>query len=221
MWAGDGFRRGQKPLSSSGSGWNSQRSAGETEGKMSVRRRMGSMTLVAVMAALMTALFGQPAQAVGDQYKLPLGFYHLRNIGSNKCAEVNPLGAPMANGELVVQRTCVTSGPALALQLWSPSALNVSGGGYTFTNKNSGKCMDVRNGVNADSTPVQQWECRGSTSMKWSLNPDSSTGVHQVLSQTGGRCLDVRGGAVGIGAQIQIYHCTGFGNPAQVWSLQA
>jgi hypothetical protein len=167
---------------------------------------MTSVLLVAVMAAAMAAVFGQPAQAAA-------GYYRIINLGSGKCAEVNRSGNPGGNGELVVQRRCDRQ----AVQQWTP--VNLGGGVYQFVNKFSGLCMDVRNGVNADRTPIQQWACRGSTSMKWTLNPDSFSGVHQVQSRTGGRCLDVRGGAVVDGAQIQIYRCTGFANSAQVWSL--
>jgi Ricin-type beta-trefoil lectin domain-like len=171
-------------------------------------RRIAGLFLVGVLAAAATVVFGQPAQAAG-------GYYSIVNYGSGKCAEVNRFGSPLANGELVVQRTCDGS----AVQQWAP--VDAGGGVYELVNAYSGMCMDVRNGANANSTPVQQWTCTGTTSMKWTINPNSFTGVHQVLSRLGDehRCLDVRAGALFDGAQIQIYHCTGFGNSAQVWSF--
>jgi hypothetical protein len=172
-------------------------------GGMRVKRRIAGLFLGGVVAAAATVVFGQPAQAAG--------YFSVVNYGSGKCAEVNRFGNPGANGELVVQRTCDGSD----VQKWTRA--DVGGGVLMLVNKASGLCMDARDGVNADSTPVQQWACTGTTSMKWTINPDSLDGVHQVKSQIGGRCLDVRAGALFDGAQIQIYHCTGFGNPAQVW----
>jgi hypothetical protein len=175
---------------------------------MKVGRGMSRMLVVGAVVAVVAALFAVPAQAAG-------GYYRIVNYGSGLCAEVNRYGAPWANGELVVQRVCDGS----PVQQWAP--VNTGGGVYEFVNAYSGDCMDVRNGVNADTTVIQQWECRGSNSMKWTINPNSFTGVHQIVSQTGGRCLDVRNGALWDGAQIQIYHCTGFGNSAQVWYFAA
>jgi hypothetical protein len=169
-----------------------------------IRNRIAGTVLVSLMTALVGTLFVQPAQA-------STGYYEISNLGSGKCAEVDRFGAPYSNGGLVVQRTCDRND----VQLWSPGGA----GPYMFVNRASGLCMDVRNGINADATPVQQWACTGTTSMKWNISPNSFTGVHQITSQIGGRCLDVRSGSGADGAQIQIYHCTGFGNSAQVWSF--
>ncbi|MFI7069881.1 RICIN domain-containing protein [Micromonospora sediminicola] len=170
-----------------------------------IRNRVGGAVAASLLAAgLGAAALGQPAQAAG-------GHYQIVNYGSGKCLEVDRYGAPSSLGGLVVQRTC----DGQAVQRWSPVGQST----YTFVNQSSGMCLDVRNGVNADGTPLQQWACTGTTSMKWTVSPNSFSGVHQVRSQIGGRCLDVRGGSSADGATVQIYHCTGFGNPAQVWSF--
>ena len=78
-------------------------------------------------------------------------------------------------------------------------------------------CMDVRNGVNADWTQVQQWTCTNTPGMSWYIAGGIPTSLpERVVSKIGGRCLDVRGGAFQDGAIIQIYHCTN-GNAAQAW----
>jgi glucosylceramidase len=46
-----------------------------------------------------------------------------------------------------------------ANQQWLPTAR--PGGGYTFTARHSGKCLDVRNVSTADGALLQQWACTG------------------------------------------------------------
>ena len=169
-----------------------------------LRHRAARLLLAGTVTALMTVVLVPSAQAAS-------GYFNIVNLGSGKCAEVDRYGAPSWLGALVVQRTCDGN----AVQHWAPVGQSV----YLFINEFSGMCMDVRDGVNADSTPVQQWACTATPSMKWTINPNSFSGVHQIRSQIGGRCLDVRAGATVDGAQIQIYRCTGFGNAAQVWSF--
>ncbi|MDG4800309.1 RICIN domain-containing protein [Micromonospora sp. WMMD980] len=103
---------------------------------------------------------------------------------------------------------------------WAPAASNSRRAAYYgIVNYGSGKCLDVHDGVDRDGTPLQQWACTGTKSMRWTVGPNSFTGVHQIKSQVGGRCMDVRAGSSSDGATVQIYHCTGFDNSAQVWSF--
>lgn len=169
-----------------------------------IRSRVGGAVAAGVLATGLGVALAPPAQAAS-------GYYGIVNYGSGKCLEVDRFGAPASLGGLVVQRTC----DGQAVQHWSP----VGQSPYTFVNRFSGMCVDVRNGVNADGTPLQQWACTGTTSMKWTVSPNSFTGVHQIKSQVGGRCMDVRAGSSADGATVQIYHCTGFDNSAQVWSF--
>jgi hypothetical protein len=83
--------------------------------------------------------------------------------------------------------------------------------------------MDVRNGVNADRTVVQQWACDlHHPSKRWqpsTLVPDR---FFKFISEIGSRCLDVAGGSLQPGAQIQIYRCTQSNtNTAQIWETRA
>jgi len=186
---------------------------------MKVRSKILKMLLVgALAAASLNVVVGGGAQAANVAASDPLpSLVRIVNFGSNKCAEVNQFGDPSVNGERVVQRTCDSSPE----QIWATVRVNLSGNDYRFVNRVSGKCLDVKDGTNADRTPIQQWDCRGGPSMTWRINPGSFSGVHQVISRTGSRCLDVANGSVDDGAQIQIYRCSGFGNAAQVWSFTA
>jgi hypothetical protein len=177
---------------------------------MKIRRKAFSMLVIGVVVAATTVFAATPAQAAG-------AFSGLKNRGSNLCVEVNRFGNPLADGELVVQRAC----DGQLVQQWIQVFVDVNSGVFEFVNAFSGKCMDVRDGVNADTVPIQQWQCRGSNSMKWKLVAPAlpSFNTWQVQSQTGGRCLDVRNGDGNDGVQIQIFHCTGFGNEAQVWTF--
>ncbi|MFD4205436.1 RICIN domain-containing protein [Micromonospora tulbaghiae] len=171
-----------------------------------IGKRAAGVLAAGLLATGFGVASGPPAQAAS-------GHYAIVNYGSGKCLEVDRFGAPSSLGGPVVQRTC----DGQAVQRWSPVGKST----YTFVNQFSGMCVDVRNGVNADGTPLQQWACTGTSSMKWTVDPNSFAGVHQIKSQIGGRCMDVRGGSAADGATVQIYHCTGFGNPAQVWSFAA
>jgi hypothetical protein len=175
---------------------------------MNLKRKIAT-ALIGVLAAAFTVGIETPAHAAE-------GYYRIINFGSGKCAEPNRFGDPRGNGEPVLQWTCDGS----ARQAWHPFLHEIGTNHWVFVNRDSSKCLDVRDGRNADRTPIQQWDCRGGASMIWDLNPNSFTGVHQLISHIGSRCLDVAAGSLEEGAQIQIYRCTGFGNPAQVWYFE-
>lgn len=170
---------------------------------MRIRRSTG-LVLAGLTALAVSVGLGQQAQAAG-------GYYEITNFGSGMCAEVDRFGGTGANGTPLVQRAC----DGQTVQHWLP--IEDPRGVHKFINRATGKCMDLRDGRDADRTVIQQWECGPSTSMKWTINPNSFDGVHQIKSFRTGRCLDVRGGSVLNGAAIQSVHCTGFGNAAQVW----
>jgi hypothetical protein len=166
--------------------------------------------VVGLLAAALNAVGGGVAHAAQVSNPVaaaaPGDVVTIRNIGSNHCAE--PIG--FGNGDIVVQRTC---DPSNNNQKWVLS--HIGGGVYQFVNVGTSKCLDVKNGQNADRTPIQQWACTGTTSMRWKGNPNFD-GVALVVSETGGRCLDVFGSE---GAPLRLIHCTGFGNLAQVWTF--
>ena len=83
--------------------------------------------------------------------------------------------------------------------------------------------MDVRDGINADRTVVQQWSCDiRARSMRWQLFTLVPNRFFKFISAIGSRCLDVAGGSLQPGARIQIYSCTQTNtNTAQIWETKA
>lgn len=53
-----------------------------------------------------------------------------------------------------------------------------------FIGYQSGRCLDLPNGSQADGTLVQLWDCNGRPNQEWTLKPDASVEVY------GGKCLD-------------------------------
>jgi hypothetical protein len=90
---------------------------------------------------------------------------------------------------------------------------------HTQRNLVSGKCLDVRDGVNADGAVVQQWDCTETNGMYWRPPGVEEYDQGQVRSRIGLKCLDVRGGSLDDWAVIQIYHCTS-NNYAQIWTIR-
>lgn len=171
--------------------------------------------LAGLLATGALLVFGAPAYA--DQYEI-------RNFGSGMCAGLNSWEY-FDNGAPVVQLTCDGSPE----QLWA--AVPVGDGYYMFVNARSGKCMDVRDGKNADWTPVQQWACTNTNGMKWRATVSPIPQWQWVTTRLGvtrpaapgdrGRCLDVRSGSLEERAAIQIYQCSSWTsyNTAQIFAL--
>ncbi len=136
------------------------------------------------------------------------------NYGSGLCLEPNGsgLGAP------ILQQPCDSTRMS---QRWvaSPSTATQ----YQIANKGFPTCLDVRNGVNADRTVVQQWTCDiHARSMRWQLSTLVPDRFFKFISAIGSRCLDVAGGSLQPGARIQIYGCTQSNtNTAQIWETRA
>jgi hypothetical protein len=141
---------------------------------------------------------------------------YIKNYGSGMCAGVRGFESH-DNGAAIVQQPCNGS----YTQRWIP--LGFDSDYRRFMNADSGgRCLDVRDGVNADWTPVQLWACTVTPGMYWKVPAGGLPAIvpAQLKSAIGGRCLDVRGGSLQEGAVIQIYHCT-LNNPAQAWTLTA
>ena len=140
------------------------------------------------------------------------------NAGSGLCLEPNGSGL----GEPILQQPCDSN---RLTQRWVKSPATVTHS--LIANKGHPTCMDVRNGVNADRTVVQQWSCDiQARSMRWKLTtlvPDRFFKfVSAISSEKDPRCLDVAGGSLEPGARIQIYRCTQANtNAAQIWETRA
>ncbi len=133
------------------------------------------------------------------------------NHGSGMCLESIGNGW----GEPIVQKPCNGS----LAQSWALSAATATH--WLIHNRGSRLCVDVRDGVNANRTVVQQWECRNVSPMRWRFTTLVPEAFFKVDSSIGTRCLDVAGGSLQPGAPVQIYRCTpGSTNTAQIWKIQ-
>ena len=147
----------------------------------------------------------------------PAGLFTIVNSGSGLCLEPNGSGL----GEPILQQPCdYKNRPA---QLWRKSSATVTHS--LISNGTYPGCLDVRNGVNADRTVVQQWSCdRLVPSMQWRFSTLVPDRFFKIFSALGSRprCLDVAAGSLEPGAQIQIYQCTQANtNTAQIWETRA
>ncbi len=133
------------------------------------------------------------------------------NHGSGLCLESTASGF----GEPIVQRPC----NGRLTQSWTLSRATASH--YLIHNRGNAVCLDVRDGVNANRTVVQQWGCRNVPSMRWRFNTLIPEVFFKVDSTIGSRCLDVAGGSLQPGAPMQIFRCTpGATNTAQLWKIE-
>ncbi|MCF3136398.1 chitinase [Streptomyces olivochromogenes] len=76
----------------------------------------------------------------------------------------------------------------------------------------AGKCLDVAGANSADGTPVQLYDCNGTSAQQWTVGTD---GTIRAL----GKCLDVTGNSTANGAKTQLWTCTGGAN--QKWTVTA
>ncbi|MEV0185930.1 lectin [Streptomyces sp. NPDC050625] len=76
----------------------------------------------------------------------------------------------------------------------------------------AGKCLDTARASSADGTPVQLYDCNGTTAQQWTIGSD---GTIRAL----GKCLDVTDDSTGDGAKVQLWTCTGGAN--QKWTVNA
>jgi Ricin-type beta-trefoil lectin domain-like len=164
--------------------------------------------------SILGILIGVGCTAIGGAVAAPPATFMIVNSGSGLCLEPNGNGL----GEPILQQPCDNT---RMTQRWVLSPATTTR--YQIANKGYPTCMDVRNGVNADRTVVQQWACDLHVrSMRWqpsTLVPDR---FFKFVSEIGSRCLDVAGGSLQPGAQIQIYRCTQSNtNTAQIWETRA
>lgn len=76
----------------------------------------------------------------------------------------------------------------------------------------AGKCADDDHQITTDGTPIQLWDCNGSTAQQFTVNANGSLGVM-------GKCMDVALSGVDNGTKVQLWDCNGTG--AQQWHQQA
>jgi hypothetical protein len=95
----------------------------------------------------------------------------------------------------------------------TPTPTGTSGGTTGPVTGYDGLCMDVRGANSADFTPVQVYNCNGSSAQQWTVVEAGST------LRALGRCLDIAGGGTADGTTVDLYDCNDTG--AQVFMPQS
>jgi len=162
---------------------------------------------------IVSILVGLASTVIGGTVAAQPSTFNIVNSGSGLCLE--PAAAGL--GEPILQQPCDSSRMA---QRWVRSPVTVTYAHIAL--RNASRCMDVRNGVDADRTVVQQWSCSmQARSMRWQLSTLVPNRFFKFISAVGSRCLDVAGGSLEPGARIQIYRCTpGNTNTAQIFETR-
>jgi len=182
---------------------------------MSNRFRIARGVLACMLAAAGGLAVARPANAVIIPPTVVIQSY---NSGLCVAASGTYNGAP------VVQTRCDANSTA---QRWA--RIYVGGTWELLQNVASVStypyvpmCMDVTDGVNANRTKLQVWQCTNTSGMYWRFvdayhgDPSYPLNVH---TKIGTRCLDVPAASLEDGLQLQIYSCTtSTMNPAQLWA---
>jgi hypothetical protein len=167
------------------------------------------------LLSIIGILIGVVSTVIGGAAAAQPGSFMIVNFGSGLCLEPNGSG----RGVPILQQPCDST---RLTQRWAHSPAATTTQSQIFI-KNTSTCLDVRNGVNADRTVVQLWDCDlQARSMRWqffTLVPDR---FFKLISAVGSRCLDVAEGSLQPGAKIQIYRCTQSNtNTAQISETRA
>ena len=102
---------------------------------------------------------------------------------------------------------------ASIMPLFSPLPLAVAEEAKKEIRSIMGRCLDVAGGVNANRTNVQIFDCNGTASQRWFVNPRNE--IRSIM----GRCLDVVGGVNANRTNVQIFDCNG--TASQRWFVNA
>jgi len=147
----------------------------------------------------------------------------IQSYNSGLCATAS--GA--YNGAPVVQTRCDASSKA---QRWA--RIYIGGTWELLQNVESVStypyvpmCLDVTDGINANGTKLQVWQCTNTPGMYWRFvdayhgDPAYPLNIH---TKIGTKCLDVPAASLEDGLQLQIWTCTTRTmNPAQLWAALA
>lgn len=126
----------------------------------------------------------------------------------------NGASAAFADGSIADARAYQAAlDPGQVSWLAQNSTLTPSASSGSIVNTSLNKCLDDRQRVLTNGTPVNSYDCNGSPQQTWTLNSDGSI-------TTGGQCLDVTGGptATANGTKLQLWSCLGTAN--QTWAAE-
>ena len=141
--------------------------------------------------------------------------YHLVAQNSGKCLEVSY--GSSENGMSIHQEPC-GDGHTQQAQAFTlvPSPSNPAQ--YEIVNRNSGKCLDVKDASQSDGAQIQQYTCLGwgQANQIFEGVPVSSSDTSHVkyIAQHSHKCLDITGASTADGALLQQWSCNGGSNQA-------
>lgn len=127
---------------------------------------------------------------------IPDGNYYI-NVRSKVASSVDIPGASKADSAAI---QLYTGNGSKAQQF---TFIKQSDGSYVIVNANSGKALDVRNGIAENNAVVQQYARNNSQAQRWFIR-DSGTGYY-LQSALGNWVLDLSGGNTANGAAIRLY----------------
>ncbi|KAF7343887.1 hypothetical protein MVEN_01677400 [Mycena venus] len=150
---------------------------------------MFSSTLVALVGFSLSTAARLQIQSMNN------AFY---NAGIQGCIAV----AENADGEPLIIHDCNTESD-LAVQDWEISFYTRENAGPQQIKVFGDKCIDVKDGVNADGTKLQIWTCTdGNKNQLWTSVKDNT------LQWSGtNKCIDLTDGKITDGNVLQIYTC--------------
>ncbi|MDT0477891.1 family 16 glycosylhydrolase [Streptomyces sp. DSM 41014] len=137
-----------------------------------------------------------PADLGGRSWVFNKPFFLILNLAVGGYWPGDPDGSTSFPQQLVVDSVSVTTGDS------APGAAAIRG--------LAGKCVDVAAANPANGTPVQLYDCNGSSAQQWTVGAD---GTIRAL----GKCLDVTGNGTADGSTVQLWDCAG--SPNQKWTV--
>ncbi|WP_329139545.1 family 16 glycosylhydrolase [Streptomyces sp. NBC_01476] len=140
-----------------------------------------------------------PADLNGNRWVFDHPFYLIMNLAVGGYWPGDPDGSTTFPQQLVVDYVHVTT-----------SDSGAPGGGHSITGI-AGKCVDVASASSANGTPIQLYDCNGTTAQQWTV----TGGTLRAL----GKCLDVTAAGTADGTPVQLYDCNG--SAAQQWVVTA
>ncbi|MFI0240504.1 ricin-type beta-trefoil lectin domain protein [Streptomyces sp. NPDC016845] len=138
-----------------------------------------------------------PADVSGKTWAFNKPFFLILNLAVGGYWPGDPDSSTAFPAQLVVDSVTVTTSDAPA------------GGAIRGL---AGKCVDVAAANSANGTPVQLYDCNGTTAQQWTVGSD---GTIRAL----GKCLDVTSGGTADGTKVQLYDCNG--SAAQKWAVSS
>ncbi|MEW2119405.1 RICIN domain-containing protein [Streptomyces sp. NPDC005474] len=142
------------------------------------------------------------------------GFFEIVNDHADKCAEVDGNGRERL-GTLIHEWSCDGEDN----QWWSPTDVGQDGF-FTLTNKGSGFCMNVKDGVVFDGALVDQQNCDSTKpGQRWKLQASGLAGHLQLVSGFTGKCLALSPNTSANGTKVVVGDCST--SSAKLWHFES